>query len=475
MAPFPFGRFWTKVRLLVVVLGAMAGLWALQGAIWSGSSYPWDWLLWQGIPSPNRVSEWTIQIAMGAWVLPMLPMLSGLVGMLAHPRRDKAVLANPLPNVVSFRIVSRGQNAAVLHETVRNIERVMEDLPVFNWAVEVVTDQPVLWPASAWVHFIRVPEGYRTPKRTRFKARALQYALQYSPLPADGWIVHMDEETQLTYSAVLGIRNAIEEEEASGRLRIGQGAILYHRRLSAGVMGLFLSLADMIRTGDDLGRFHFQHRVGLPLFGLHGSYILTRNDVEADVGFDFGPPGSVTEDAFWALAQMARGRRCRWVEGYMVEQPPTSIRDFLRQRRRWLWGLLLVLRYAPAPLWGKIGLGVCVAGWASSWLGLAAFWADLGIGQVAPWQVRAAGDISLVCFYTWYLAGLAENLRYVHVVRWRRALLYVLQIMLVPAFTVLEAAAVIYGLVTRGGGFGFHVIAKPAQEKPLPRTQADMR
>jgi egghead protein (zeste-white 4 protein) len=313
-----------------------------------------------------------------------------------------------------------------------------------------------------------VPAGYRTPNGSRFKARALQYALEASPLPDHAWIVHMDEETQLTYSAVLGIRNAIAEEEDSGRLRIGQGAILYHRRFGAGVTALFLSLADMIRTGDDLGRFHFQHRVGMPLFGLHGSYILTRNDVEREVGFDVGPEGSITEDAFWALAQMARGRRCRWVEGYMVEQPPAGLRDFLKQRRRWLWGLLLVLRFAPAPWWGKLGLAVCVGGWALSWLGIAAFWADLGVGQVAPWPIRAAGDISLVCFYTCYLVGLAENLRYMRVGWWRRWVLYALQVILIPAFTLLEATAVVYGLATRGGGTSFHVIAKPAQVEPRP-------
>lgn len=247
-APFPFGRFWTKVRLLVVVLAAMAGLWALQGAVWSSSLYPWDWLLWRGVPSPHWPSEWAIQIAMGAWVLPLLPMLFGLLGMLGHPRRERAVLADPLSNLVSFRIVSRGQNVAMLRETVRNIEMVMHGLPVFRWAVEVL-----------------------------------------------------------------------------------------------------------------------------------------------------------------------------------------------------------------------------------SWLGLAAFWGDLVIGQVAPWQVRAAGDISLVCFYTCYLAGLAENLRHSSAPRWRRCLLYLLQVVLVPAFTLLEAAAVAYGLITRGGGSGFHVIAKPVEEQPLARAVARLR
>ncbi len=154
----------------------------------------------------------------------------------------------------------------------------------------------------------------------------------------------------------------------------------------------------------------------------------------------------------------------------MVEQPPAGIRDFVKQRRRWLWGLLLVLRYAPAPWPAKIGLGVCVGGWALSWLGIGAFWGDLVIGQVAPWSVRAAGDISLVCFYTCYVVGLAENLRYMHVGRLRRWLLFALQVVLVPAFTVLEAAAVVYGLLTRGGGTGFHAIAKPVSTKAHPVT-----
>jgi Glycosyl transferase family group 2 len=83
---------------------------------------------------------------------------------------------------------------------------------------------------------------------------------------------------------------------------------------------------------------HFQHRVGRTLFGLHGSFILVRTSVERSTGFDFGAIGSITEDAFWALLQMAEGRQCRWVDGYVVEQAPRTLRDFVKQRRRWFVG-----------------------------------------------------------------------------------------------------------------------------------------
>ena len=72
-----------------------------------------------------------------------------------------------------------------------------------------------------------------------------------------------------------------------------------------------------------------------------------RNDVECAIGFDFGPRGSITEDAFWALVAMERGHRTRWVEGYLEEQSTQSVVDFIKQRERWFRGLVAVVFDAP--------------------------------------------------------------------------------------------------------------------------------
>ncbi|HZV53159.1 MAG TPA: glycosyltransferase family 2 protein [Candidatus Dormibacteraeota bacterium] len=462
--------FWpATLRAKVLLVGGCGavglGVWIAQAALWSSDRNPARWVLWTGSPVVRGPVGLVAELAMLTWLLPIPPMLMGFLGYLLLGSPAPALELRSIPQRVCFRIVSRGQNRDVLRETVENLLEVMGVLPLFSYAVEVVTDLAVAWPAPRHVHFLCVPAGYRTRSGARHKARALQYALEVSPVAPSDWLVHLDEETQLTPSAVVGIAQAIDEEERSQEHRIGQGAILYHRRFGLGFKALLLSMADMVRTGDDLGRFHLQHQLGLPLFGLHGSYIVVRNSVEREVGFDLGPEGSVTEDAFWALAQLGRGRRTRWVHGYMVEQPPARIRDFLRQRRRWLWGLLLVLRHAPAPWWTKLGMGVCVFSWALSWVGLLTVYGDLVVGQLAWWPVRLSGDVCVALYAACYVIGLRENLHYVGVSRWKRWPLYLVELACLPVFALLEGAAVVYGLATRGGGMGFHVISKPATRR----------
>jgi beta-1,4-mannosyltransferase len=327
----------------------------------------------------EEVASWMSVLWLGA----LLPGSLGLIGTLLYRFPLDLDDVRPINRMICWRIVTKGKNIDVVLSTIHRCQAEMATTPLAPYVVEVVIDScrnvnrlPV---EDADVRVIVVPREYVTPNRSRFKARALHYALLHSQIPETAWVVHLDEETQPTRSAIKGVCKFIAQEEASGRLRIGQGALLYHREWERHP---FLTLADNVRTGDDFARFYLQHRLGITLFGLHGSFIVIRNDVEkATGGFDFGPRGDITEDAFWALKAMQNGRRCGWVDGFLEEQSCMSVIDFLRQRRRWFHGLVKTVLFAPVKLRWRLGLGLNTTLWA-----------------LAPFAV-----VYTVCkpFYTW--------------------------------------------------------------------------
>lgn len=53
----------------------------------------------------------------------------------------------------------------------------------------------------------------------------------------------------------------------------------------------------MRRTVDDIGHLYIQNVIGRTIFGLHGSYVVSRHDLEKEIGFYVGPEGRITEDA----------------------------------------------------------------------------------------------------------------------------------------------------------------------------------
>ncbi|CAA9494271.1 MAG: hypothetical protein AVDCRST_MAG67-1533 [uncultured Solirubrobacteraceae bacterium] len=438
-------------QLRIAVLVGVAVAWA---AIYSAQS-----VIWGVGRAPAGTIETAISWVSLVWVLPLLPASLALAGYLRYcrPRAGVEGLYEPLDVVVSFRIVSRGQNADALRGTIESVRREIQRAPVFGYLIEVVTDLPVeLGDGPDLIHYL-VPAGYETPRRSLFKARALQYALDVSGLPDDAWIMHLDEESWISPSLLAGMHQAIREEEASGEYRIGQGAILYHRHIAT---HRFLTLADMIRSGDDFGRFRLQHDLGITLFGLHGSFILARQSVAREVGFDFGPEGSITEDAFWALVQMQRGRRCRWVDGYVEEQPTQSIKDFMKQRRRWFLGLVKVVRHAPVALRWRLPLAISVALWSLSWVGVLYTYVRLGFGvqTPAPWIVWF-GDLAFAIYVVNYVLGLKLNLDdWEPIGRLQAGAMYVAVVVLIPIFSLLEVGGVLWALLRPDPGF--HVVKK---------------
>ena len=435
-------------RLLVVALMIFTtgSLYAIERRLW-----PTNRVL------PGRVEGVWSWLSL-LWLAPAIPAICELAGLLIYRQPRWAATDKRIPQLVCWRIVSRGINVRALTATILRCRAESQALPLFRYVIEVITDTAhdgLPAPADD-LRYIRVPRDYQTPKGTRAKARALHYALQVSPLPRHAWIVHLDEESQPTPSGIRGIAGMIAEEEANGQLRIGQGTITYHRDLEDRP---FFTLADCIRTGSDLGRLFLSMRLGVPFFGLHGSFIVVRNDVEREIGFDVGPHGSITEDAFWGYQQMERGRRCRWVDGYIEEQCTHSAGDFLNQRRRWFSGLMKVTLYAPVKLRWRVMLGISVLAWA-----LAPFAWVYTIehfvhgGHISP-AVQVIANLTLAVYIVTTILGLRVNLTE-HGVKSpiRRLGWFITWLTCLPMFSLMESAGVAWALVNPARSF--HVVRK---------------
>ncbi len=455
LQPFPFEpkRDWNysfisghRFRVVLYMVLGIFVLYILQALIWPVSVAPHTLL--------ENIWAWGALLWLGA----VIPGTLGLAGMLTFRHPNNLDTVKPINRLVSWRIVSRGTNIEALTSTIRRCQAEMAKTPLFPYIIEVVTDtENVKLPEpNVDLRYIVVPLNYQTPYNSLYKARALHYASLHSTLPDNAWIVHLDEETQPTPSGIKGICAMIQEEEASGALRIGQGAILYHRQWKEHP---FLTLADNVRTGDDFARFHFEHRLGRTIFGLHGSYIVVRNDVEKSIGFDFGPRGSITEDAFWALVAMENGHRCRWVEGYLEEQSTQSITDFIKQRRRWFQGLAKVSLYAPVKLRWRFSLGLNTMLWALAPFAALYTIAHFYFGFATDWWIRLLANYSFASFAVLYLVGLKANLDEFGIEKWwKRTGWSMAQVVLLPFFTLMEGVGVLAAIFRPTPGF--HVVKK---------------
>lgn len=436
-----------RTRIIVCMTLITLALFAYQDWLWPNGRRPDN--TWQ------EVWSWGSFL----WITATIPGTLGLFGMLYYRHPTTLDDLPKINNLVSFRIVSRGQNIDALRSTILRCRTEMAKTPVFEYLIEVVVEQGTelhKLPTGDDIVYLVIPDAYATPNGSLYKARALQFALEHSTVSDDTWLVHLDEETQPTASGIKGICKLIFEEEASGQLRVGQGAILYHRDWKKHPI---LTMADNVRTGDDFARFHFQHRLGVTVFGLHGSYIVARNDVESAIGFDFGPVGSITEDAFWALVLMESGGRARWCEGYLEEQSTQSFSDFVKQRRRWFQGLMKVSLFAPVKLLWRLCLGTNTLLW--TFAPFAAIYTIIHFFygfEVRGW-IRWTANLAFAEFMTLYLTGLKANMDEHPKRGWFCRTGWTLaQIVLTPLFSFMESAGVLLAIVKPVSGF--HVIKK---------------
>ena len=375
-----------------------------------------------------------------------------------------------------FRFVTRGDNVDVLRDSVVAVHQAFIRYPRASgpYQIEIVSECPVslnLGPGITTNIYV-VPPDYVTPNKSRFKARALTYLQKCVSPQLEDWYIYLDEESLIDEKLLAGlyrfVQRSIEKEVRAQRSKkknhpaglIGQGAILYQGG------NWFFRGADALRTADDLGRFRFQYAIGRPFFGIHGSYIVIRGMDDARLSFDVGYANSITEDAAWALRAWAQGYRFAWVDGYLHEQPPQRVKDFVRQRSRWLSGIRAVLRDRKIPFRYRLCLGIFTGLWQIAFLPFLIAVVALFVHASPFYWMRLPADFAWATFILAYLHGIDIQAKHSHPflkkkkieLFWKRVVSWLLVFCSIW-YSLLEAAGVIYSLRPKQG---FFVIQKPS-------------
>jgi egghead protein (zeste-white 4 protein) len=429
------------------------------------------------------VISWYVSVV---WTLPILISALGLAGGLLTARRlGSAPLDQEPPRpvddllVVVVPTIAREDTCAALERVLLSFLRHLP--PSFpRLRVDIITEEGcqaadrvarMAAPHTA-VRVVTVPSDYQTLRGTRFKARANHYAhelrLAEGEARDDVWVLHMDDDTAVGPDTARALARFVTAQQAAGvdARHLVQGILTYPRELATRRL---LWLADAVRPGCDISIFAATTGLGSPRAGLHGELLLVRASVEARIGWDFGP-AAIVEDAQFALEFCARyPGRSAWFAGRSYGASPATLVDFVRQRERWTWGLLMLVANREIPIRRRLLLLQAVAVWICTPLQHPAL--VLGVGLAlgnASTRPAVAGLIPFwsfnVAFCVWlYWEGLKVNARasvWPARMWWEAPALLVL----LPLFAMWEAVGVARGAVKffRRRDAAFTVITKPA-------------
>jgi len=354
---------------------------------------------------------------------------------------------------VIFAIVSKGENIKPLS---RSIKSVLFWAPRYlkNWLIEVIVEEDLPKESSEYLNsliseklmIIKVPKNYETKNKTKYKARALNYAIEVrkdrGEINQRTWIYHMDEESVVGEDTILGIIDFIEGE---GRNKVlGIGLIVYPINWGK---NLIVSFADTLRPSDDLGKYRLQAKIGKALFGIHGSHILIRSDVEYKIGWDFG--SSRAEDMQFAFRLKNEfSNPIGWLKGRLYEQSPLTLIDYFKQRRRWFKGTLDCIKDKKIVLPYRMLLIFSLIIWLNGLPSFIAAIMSFIISMSFPpyFSVLGAISTSILFFLSW--EGFKLNTLLVSVRR--RNLYKILCLIVLPLISFLESSTAWFSLFSKG-------------------------
>lgn len=394
-----------------------------------------------------------------AWTLFFPIALAGLLGALCSQKVRPSEFSGIVEKKVIFTIptVAREDTLPALRRVISSIIRYAPS-NLADFCIDVIVDEgsegehilKQLYEGRDDIRIVVVPDAYETPNKTTHKGRANHAAMKWRNWNGentnDVFVYHLDDDTSVGPDTIASIAEFIAKND--GTKHLAQGVLVFPFELSS---SWFCRLADSVRPPDDLTRFYlFTGVLGSPLVGLHGEHLLVRSSVESEIGWDFG--STKVEDAAFALKFAERyPRTSTFLPSCVYGASPSSVRDLVKQRRRWACGLLSLVFDRSIRLRTKAGLAYSVLNWS---LGI---FQHVGVVLVLAYAtgVRNTSPISWVLLPIWsfnfayqlwmYWEGLRINM---HVSGKTKYVLYALVLTpLVFVFTAVEAFASLLGLV----------------------------
>jgi beta-1,4-mannosyltransferase len=316
------------------------------------------------------------------WTWPILSTIIGIRGIFrtrkllrasrARWRGDGPAICEDFLLVV-VPTIGRHDTYPALERSVLSFIRHLPDC--FPWMrVDIITEEGCeeeariarLASRSPLIRVVAIPPHYRTRRGTKFKARANHYShelrIHEREDRDDIWVLHMDDDTGVGPDTAVAMARFIEEQYQAGpdARHMAQGILTYPRELA---VNRLTWLADSVRPADDVARFSAWTGSGTPRAGLHGELLLIRASVEAIIGWDFGPQ-SIVEDTQFALifGSLYQGSSA-WFAGRCYGASPATIRDFIRQRERWSWGLVGLVFNRSLPCRSRAYIAYSVVSW----------------------------------------------------------------------------------------------------------------
>ena len=263
-----------------------------------------------------------------------------------------------ISNLIVFEIPTIGSHD-VIGALTRVVNSIIAHAPnnLDNWRVDVVTEAHStalneireLYRDQENVNIVVVPKDYQTKGGSINKSRALQYGLEYHMERGENndkvWFFHLDDDASIGPDTVAAIAEHIKLK--GDKYYIAQGVLAFPHHLSKSLIAKF---ADSMRPTDDLTRFYFfTALLKTPLVGLHGENLLVRSDIEAQIGWDNGKRPISDDSCFGLRFSEKFPGKASFLPAFTYGASPSTVRDMLRQRRRWLVDLTNLGFYGPLP------------------------------------------------------------------------------------------------------------------------------